>query len=67
MKENDIVHLFVYLMIFIVLSNWYINFTIISILGIINLIIWFIFMKLVLKNRNLKKENKKLKSEIKND
>lgn len=60
MRKIDIIHFFIYLMIYIVLSNWYINSIIISILGIVNLIMWFIFMKLVLENEKLKKENKKI-------
>jgi len=60
MRKVDIIHLFIYFMIYIVLSNWYINSIIIGILAIVNLIIWFIFMKLVLENKKLKKENKKL-------
>ena len=62
MRSIDIIHMFIYLFIFIVLSNWYINSVIISILGIVNLLIWIIYMKLIIKNRKLKKENKKLKN-----
>lgn len=60
MRKVDIIHLFIYLMIFVVLSNWYINYAIIGISIMINVIMWIIFIKLVIINRKLKKENKKL-------
>lgn len=61
MRKIDVVHLFIYLIIFVVLSNWYINYIIIGISIMINTIIWIIFMKLIIINSKLKKENKKLK------
>lgn len=63
MRKIDIVHLFIYLMIFIVLSNWYINLIIVNIIGIVNVIMFIIYINLVFKNRKL---NKKLKGLIKN-
>ena len=55
MRKIDIVHLFIYLMIFVILSNWYINYAIISILIMINTIIWILYIKLIIKNKKLKR------------
>ena len=60
MRKIDIIHIFIYLMIFIILSNWFINIIIIGILQIVLMIMFWIFIDLVIINRKLKKENKKL-------
>jgi len=66
MRKVDIVHLFIYFMIFILLSNWYINFVIVSILLMVNSIMFLFYWKIFLlinKNKKLKKQVKLLKYE----
>lgn len=56
MKKTDLIHIFIYLMIFIILSNWYINYIIIPIISIIFVITFGIMIKLIFENKKLKKE-----------
>ena len=61
MRKLDILHLFIYLMIFIILSNWYINFVLIQILGLVNFII-FIYCLIAIKIQ-IKYKKGKIKNE----
>ena len=63
MRKVDIIHLFIYLMIIIILSNWYINYTIIPILVIVMFIFFIISTEIIIENWKYKR---KMKKEIKN-
>lgn len=68
----DLVHLFIYLMIFIVLSNWFINYVLIILNIIVMFIYYFYCIRIISQkrkdNRLSNKENKKLLNEyIKKD
>jgi len=61
MRKIDIFHLFMYLMIIIILSNWYINFTIVPILVIVIFIFFIISIEIIIENWKNKKKIKKEK------
>jgi len=61
MRKIDIFHLFIYLMIIIILSNWYINFTIVPILVIVIFIFFIISIEIIIENWKNKKKIKKEK------
>jgi len=61
MKKTDLLHLFTYLMIIIILSNWYINYTIIPILVIVIFIFFIVSIEIIIENCKLKGKVKKEK------
>lgn len=60
MRKIDILHLFVYLMIYIVISNWFINIVYFIVLQTVLIVMFWIFVDLIIYCSKLKKENKKL-------
>lgn len=66
MRKVDIIHLFIYFMIWIILSNWYINYILIRILSVILFTFFLFSISMIISSDKIKKENKKLKKLIKN-
>ena len=66
MKKTDLLHLFTYLMIIIILSNWYINYTIIPILVIVIFIFFIVSIEIIIENCKLKGKVKKEKKNNEN-
>lgn len=66
-RKVNLIHLFIYLMIIIILSNWYINYTIIPILVIVVFIFFIISTEIIIENWKSKRKLKKLKKRENNE